>query len=160
MAYIMHCWHSSHHGNLLKSAYGDKQATFFHLFCLHNRLWFPNEFARELANLIHGFFCQLVNQPCPAAIPRGATAAPANGAAAPAGTAAAVHHHAMHKEGKEPLSVDLYANLRPWGFAVGYFGGFLCILFSCTVLESCMPGKQHHRHPIQPDFLGIIIRFI
>ena len=51
MAYIMHCRHSSHHGYLSKSAYGDKRAAFFHLFCLHYRLGFPDEFARELANL-------------------------------------------------------------------------------------------------------------
>ena len=56
MAYIMHCRHSSHHGYLSKSAYGDKRATFFHLFRLHNRLGFPDEFARELANLFRGFF--------------------------------------------------------------------------------------------------------
>ena len=60
MADIMHCRHSSHHGYLSKSAYGDKRATFFHLFCLHNRLGFPDEFARELANLFCGFFCQLL----------------------------------------------------------------------------------------------------
>ena len=28
--------------------------------------------------------------------------------------AAAVHHRVMHKEGKDPLSVDLYANLCLW----------------------------------------------
>ena len=74
MAYIMHCWHSSHHGYLSKSAYGDKRAAFFHLFHLHNRLGFPYEFARELANLFCGFFLQLVNQPHPAAVPGGAAA--------------------------------------------------------------------------------------
>ena len=58
-------------------------------------------FARELANLFCGFFLQLVNQPHPAAVP--------GGAATPS-----VCCRAMHKEGKDPLSVDLYAELCLW----------------------------------------------
>ena len=128
MAYIMHCRHSSHHGYLSKSAYGDKRAAFFHLFRLHNRLGFPDEFARELANLFRGFFRQLVNQPRPAAVPGGA-AAPADGAAAPAGTAAAVRRRAMHKEGKDPLSVDLYADLCLWFLQWGTLEGVFAYCF-------------------------------
>ena len=53
-----------HHNNtfLSKSSYGSKRAALFHLFRLHNRIGFNDEFRTELTNLYKGLYRQVATQ--------------------------------------------------------------------------------------------------
>ena len=60
--YLMGLRHPRHGGRLGKSAYGSKQSALFHLFRLHNRRGFPEDFRLHLGNLFRGFYRQLLQQ--------------------------------------------------------------------------------------------------
>ena len=95
MEYLMSLQHPHHGGLLRKSAYGNKRLALFHLFCLHNHRRFSEEFCLQLGNLFKGFFRQLPRQ---------------------RGTCQSVAEATMEKllsvkEGKDAMSVELYAKL-------------------------------------------------
>ena len=62
MEYLMDIRHPRHGGRLSKSAYGSKRSALFHLFRLHNRRGFPEEFRLQLGNLFRGFYRQIPQQ--------------------------------------------------------------------------------------------------
>ena len=80
----------------------------FHIFRLHNRLGFPDAFRLELGNLYRGCFRQLTRQsPAPPAL---------NQPQANAGNGAPLVAFYAHreKEGKAPMSVELYRRVCRW----------------------------------------------
>ena len=99
-------------GYLSKSAYGQIRAAVFHLFRVHNRVGFSESFHKELGNLFRGFFRQLTQQhPQQEAV--GESLQTGQGAGA-----VVVNHaprqHRINKEGKDPMSMDLYKKLCGW----------------------------------------------
>jgi hypothetical protein len=60
MEYILTLRHHRTGNYLSTSAYGCRRSALFHLFRLHNRIGYPNEFRLELNNLFRGFFRNLV----------------------------------------------------------------------------------------------------
>ena len=82
---------------LSPSAYGNKRSAFYHLFRLHNRNGFPPDFRQHLGNLFRGFKREVVL----------ANQAQNNNEDDDN------NNHNM-KEGKEPMSVELYKKLLEW----------------------------------------------
>ena len=127
MEYVMQLRHR-HTGDYLgKSAYGNKRSALYHLFRLHNKSGFPDNFKLELNNLFRGFF-RMLQQQRPAAL-----AAPNN----PNDHANPVLLVRRHIEGKDPMSVALYELLARrfvgWGTIDGVFAfAFLVITFNLS----------------------------
>ena len=99
-------------GYLSKSAYGQIRAAVFHLFHVHNLIGFSENFRKELGNLFRGFFRQLTQQRPqqeavgePLQTGQGAEAVVVN---------PAPRRRRINKEGKDPMSVDLYKKLCGW----------------------------------------------
>ena len=99
-------------GNLSKSAYGQICAAVLHLFHVHNHVGFSENFRKELGNYFRGFYRQLIHQPHqqeaigePLQTGGGAGAVVVNPAPC---------RHRINKEGKDPMSVDLYKKLCGW----------------------------------------------
>ena len=97
---------------LSKSAYGQIRAAVFHLFRVHNHVGFSEIFRKELGNLFHGFYRQLTQQP-PQQEAIGEPLQTGGGAGAVV-VNPAPHRHRINKEGKDPMSVDLYKKLCGW----------------------------------------------
>ena len=94
-------------GYLSKSAYGQIRAAVFHLFRVHNE-----SFHKELGNLFRVFFQQLTQQ-------RPQQESVGESLQTGQGAGAVVVNHAprrrrINKEGKDPMSVDLYKKLCGW----------------------------------------------
>jgi hypothetical protein len=85
---------------LSKSSYGNKRSSLFHLFRMHNRTGFTDEFDAELAGLYKSFFQRITKHPFRSGI---ANIGEGNNEEAGA-----------FKEGKEPLSVELYKAICGW----------------------------------------------
>ena len=115
--------HHGHGGYLSRSSYGNKRAALFHLFRLHNRLGYPAEFGQQLGNLFKGFFRNIARQ-----APR-QQEAPAAGAGA-AGGAPQQQQQQRHKEGKDPISVELYQALCRWFLEWGTIDGVFAYCFT------------------------------
>ena len=113
MEYAMghhHVWGGQ--GYLSKSAYGQICAAVSHLFCVHNCVGFSENFCKELGNYFCGFYRQLTQQPHqqeaigePLQTDGGAGAVVVNPAPC---------QRRINKEGKDPMSVDLYKKLYRW----------------------------------------------
>ena len=109
---------------LSKSAYGNLRAALFDVFWLHNRLGFPDAFHLELGNLYRGFFRQLTQQkPTPPA-PDQPNGNPGNGAPM------VVPHPQREKEGKAPMSVELYRHVCRWCVDWGTLNGIFAHTFT------------------------------
>jgi hypothetical protein len=57
MDYILGLRHGRFDRHLSKSAYGNRRASLFHLFRLHNNTGFTEAYKMELNNLFRGFLC-------------------------------------------------------------------------------------------------------
>ena len=99
-------------GYLSKSAYGQICAAVLHLFHVHNCVGFSENFRKELGNYFRGSYRQLIQQPHqqeaigePLQVSGGAGAVVVNPAPC---------RRRINKEGKDPMSVDLYKKLCGW----------------------------------------------
>ena len=117
-------------GYLSKSAYSNIRAALFHLFRLHNKSGFPEQFRLELGNLYRGFYRELTRQrrqlqPIRAEQQEGQAQIEEGGNAAIRNT------HGV-KEGKDPMSVELYKHicrwLLDWGTIDGVFAHCFLVL--------------------------------
>ena len=99
-------------GYLSKSVYGQIRAAVFHLFHVHNRVGYSENFCKELGNYFCGFYHQLTHQPRQ----QEAVGEPlqTGGGAGAVVVNPAPHRHRINKEGKDPMSVDLYKKLCGW----------------------------------------------
>ena len=124
MEYIMSRRNAFNGCYLSKSAYGNLRAALFHIFRLNNRLGFPDAFRLELDNLYCGFFWQLSRQnPSPPA-PDQPHANAGNGAPV------VVLHPQREKEGKAPMSVELYRRVCRWFVDWGTLDGIFAHTFT------------------------------
>ena len=153
MEYVMSRRHLSNGSYLSKSVYGNIRAALFHLFCLHNRLGFPEAFNQELGNLYRGFFRHLTQQ----SLPQEAEAAVANnggvdggggggGGDGGGGVNGVVRGQSGGgvKEGKDPMSVELYRSLSHWFIKWNTMDGIFALCFlvltwnlSCHANNTC-----------------------
>jgi hypothetical protein len=84
------------------SAYGNKRLAFYHLFRLHNRIGFPQDFEQHLTNLFRGFKREIADSQQIINV---------EGEVDGGARANLVYNL---KEGKEPMSVELYKKLLEW----------------------------------------------
>ena len=124
MEYIMSRCNVFNGRYLLKSAYRNLRAALFHIFRLHNCLGFPDAFRLELGNLYHGFFWQLSRQNPPPPAPDQPHADAGNGAPV------VVLHPQREKEGKAPMSVELYRRVCRWFVDWGTLDGIFAHTFT------------------------------
>ncbi|KAL7575714.1 hypothetical protein ACA910_011528 [Epithemia clementina (nom. ined.)] len=89
------------------SSYGGFCTTFHHVFCLQNPIRFLTQLGEELGNLYKVFSSS--EQPPPAAAQQ-----PAGGGGRVANINMACGVAAIMKEGKDPLSVNLYKSVSGW----------------------------------------------
>ena len=124
MSFVMLHRHQGHGGYLSKSAYGNIRASLFHLFHLHNCLGFSDSFRLELGNLFKGFYRSLTRQQCEAQSqeqgnqeqqqpPEGNPNCNTSGV----------------KEGKDPMSVELYKKVCRWFLDWGTLDGVFAHCF-------------------------------
>ena len=133
MEYIM-SRHNAFNGRYLsKSAYGNLRAALFHIFWLPNCLGFPDAFRLELGNLYNGFFQQLSQQNPAHPAPDQPHANAGNGAPV------VVLHPQREKEGKAPMSVELYCCVCRWFVDWGTLDGIFAHTFTILSwnLASC-----------------------
>ena len=151
MEYVMSRQHLSNGGYLSKLAYGNIRAALFHLFRLHNRLGFPEAFNQELGNLYRGFFRHLTQQ----SLPQEAEAAVANNGGVDGGGGGGGGGGGVNgvvrgrsgggvKEGKDPMSVELYRSLSHWFIEWNTMDGIFALCFlvltwnlSCRANNTC-----------------------
>jgi hypothetical protein len=95
---------------LSSSSYGNKRSALYHLFRLHNRVGFTKNFTNELTNLFKGFNREIAQK---------------RGGAVEGGEGGNVNH----REGKEPMSVDLYKCLCGWFLKYGTIDGIFAHCF-------------------------------
>ena len=117
MRHIISLRHRRNGGYLTKSAYGNKRAALFHLFRMHNKVGYSTEFRVELSNLYRGFFRTLTlkrQQP------------EENGPAEAEPDGEARHGS---REGKEPMSTDLYKAIAGWLLDFGTIDGVFAHCF-------------------------------
>ena len=130
MEYAVGCHHLwGWLGYLSKSTYGTICAADFHLFRIHNHVGFSEIFHKKLGNLFRGFFRQLtlfLQQ-----VPVGEHLQTGGGD----GTVVvnpATRGCRINKEGKDPMSVDLYkklcGSLLDWNTNEGVFGHCFLVL--------------------------------
>ena len=96
---------------LSKSAYSTICAAVFHLFCIHNHVGFSEIFHKELGNLFCGFFQQLTQFPQQGGVGEHLQA---GGDDETVVVNAATCGCRINKEGKDPMSVELYKKLCGW----------------------------------------------
>lgn len=94
---------------LSSSSYGNKRSALFHLFRLHNRVGFTKNFTNELTNLFKGFNREIAQK-------RGEAEGGEDG-------------NATIREGKEPMSVELYKSLCGWFLKYGTIDGIFAHCF-------------------------------
>ena len=107
--YLMNRRHPRHGGLLGKSAYQSRQLALFHLFHLHNRRGFPEDFWLHLGNLFRGFYRQLPWQ----WHNTGSNGSASNGL----------------KEGKDAISITLYQDICLWFLDWGTLDGVFAYCF-------------------------------
>ena len=113
MEYAMGCRRlQGRQGYLSKSAYGQICATVFHLFRVHNGVGFSENFHKELGNYFRGFYHHLTQQP-PQQEAIGEPLQTGGGVGAVVVNPAPCRCR-INKEGKDPMSVDLYKKLCGW----------------------------------------------
>jgi hypothetical protein len=120
MNFVRSLRHKKHGTFLGKSAYGNKRSALFHLFRMHNKVGFSEDFQVELGNLYWGFY-RRVQQYSTKEVPGNQ------------GNAEGNVQHKAHQEGKEPLSVAAYTAICRWFFEWGTIDGLFGWLF--TVLS-------------------------
>ena len=98
-------------GYLSKSAYGTIHAAVFHLFCIHNHVGFSEIFHKELGSLFHGFFQQLTQFPQQEGVGEHLQTGGGDGTVV---VNPATYGCRINKEGKDPMSIDLYKKLCGW----------------------------------------------
>lgn len=128
MNFIMSLRHKQHGGYLGKSAYGNKRSALFHLFRLHNRTGFSDAFRLELGNLYRGFFRQLQLHRR-RRIQAGAATRDIGEEQQHGSDVQEEHDRALHKEGKDALSIDLYLSLCGWFLDWGTINGVFAHCF-------------------------------
>jgi hypothetical protein len=107
-----------------KSSYGNKRSALNHLFWLHNRLGFSEEYRMELGNYFRGFYREITQQ----------RQLHANNNEE--GTAV------NFKEGKEAMSVALFKKMLEWFYRYGTVDGlFACCYLLLTWNLACRAGS-------------------
>ena len=96
----------------------------FHIFWLHNCLGFPDAFRLELGNLYRVFFSAAVSTKSSPPAPDQPHANAGNGA-----PVVAIHPQ-REKEGKAPMSVELYCRVCRWFVDWGTLDGIFAHTFS------------------------------
>jgi len=111
---------SSGERRVSKSAYRGKRSAFFHLFRLHNGCGVPPKLSQEIGNLLIGFFRLVALEK---------KEAPNNVAGPNNARNQARRQRRSVKEGKEPMSPELYAKLCEWFFNWGTIDGMFCLCY-------------------------------
>ena len=124
MSYVVSRRHQGHGGYLSKSAYGSIRAALFHLFHLHNRSGFSDSFRLELGNLFKGFYRSLTRQQREAqSQEQGNQEQQQPPEGNPNRNTSGV------KEGKDPMSVELYKKVCHWFLDWGTLDGVFAHCF-------------------------------
>jgi hypothetical protein len=107
------------------SAFGNKRAALFHLFRCHNRIGFDNNFKTELGNLFKGLFREITQADPTMEGDFG------------------VQEEVSNKEGKGPMSVELYKKICEWLLKYGTVDGVFAYCYlvftwnlSCRVVNT------------------------
>ena len=108
---------------LSKSSYGNKRSALFHLFRLQNKVGFTEEFNMELGNLYRGF---------------NRIRAQDRGNEARQGGAGG----RLLREGKEPMSVELYKKLCQWFLNWGTVDGVFAYCYLVLTWNLCCRAKS------------------
>ena len=112
----------------------------FHLFHIHNCVRFSEIFHKELGILFRGFFQQLTHFPQQEGVGEHLQAGGGDGTVV---INAATHGCRINKEGKDPMSVELYkklcGGLLDWNTSDGVFG-------HCFLMEFVMLCAQHSKY--------------
>jgi hypothetical protein len=106
MEYIMSIKGKGNTRFLSNSAYNNRRSSLFHLYRMHNRIGYNDEFSTELTNLFRGFYrfiAQNRNNENIVNIEQ--------------------DDNQDNKEGKDPMSVDLYTSLCGWLLSYGTTDG-------------------------------------
>jgi hypothetical protein len=111
---------------LSKSSYGNKRSALFHLFHLQNKAGFTEEFNLELGNLYRGFNRIRAQD-------RGNKARHAGGG---------VRARRLLREGKEPMSVELYKKLCEWFLVWGTIDGIFAYCYLVLTWNLCCRAKN------------------
>jgi hypothetical protein len=111
MDYILSITGAGNIKYLSKSSYGNKRSALFHLFRMHNRTGYSTHFRLELTNLFKGFFRSLTQHRNNEQI------------VAEEQENDNQDNNINNKEGKDPMSVDLYKALCGWLLAYGTTDG-------------------------------------
>ena len=137
MEYAMGCcciW--GRQGYLSKSAYGTICAAVLNLFCIHNHVGFSDIFHMELGNLFRGFFQELTQFPQQEGVGEHLQTGGGDGTVV---INPATRGCRINKEGKDPMSVDIYKKLcgwlLDWNTSDGVFGH--CFLVLTWNLSCC-----------------------
>jgi hypothetical protein len=113
---------------LSKSSYGNKRASLFHLFRLHNRIGYDTAFNAELSTLLRGFYRQITQQRAPAP--------------PLLGNDDDRNENAFTCSGKEPMSVELYKALCRWLLDFGTVDGVFAYCYLVLTWNlSCRAGN-------------------
>ena len=124
MSFVVSCRHQGHGGYLSKSAYGNIRAALFHLFRLHNCSGFSDPFRLELGNLFKGFYRSLTRQQRKAeSQEQGNQEQQQPPEGNPNRNTSGV------KEGKDPMSVELYKKACHWFLDWGTLDGVFAHCF-------------------------------
>ena len=132
MVFVMGLRHGRTGGYLSKSAYNSKRSALYHLYRLHNKRGYSENFKSELGSLYRGFHRRLQER-------RPARVVDAGDGQGPAA------QRAWHTEGKEPMSVELYELLAKgfleWNTIDGVFGfAFLVLSWNLACRSSNTAG--------------------
>jgi hypothetical protein len=105
MQYITTLQGQGNRRHLSISAYGNKRASLFHLFRLHNRIGYDHSFRVELTNLFKGFYRTIIQE-------RRQRVAVVDGIANE--RQQENNNNDKTEQGKEPMSVELYKAISGW----------------------------------------------
>jgi hypothetical protein len=113
---------------LSKSSYGNQRSSLFHLFRMHNRKGYSDDFKVELGCLFKSFFRQITQHPSRGRESRGE---------------AAIEDSKLGiREGKEPLSVEFYKAICGWLLDYGTTDGvFAYCYLTLTWNLACRAGN-------------------
>ena len=103
MCYLQGLRHPASQERLSNSLYGNKRSALFNLFRLHNGLGFPKPFEQELGNLMKGFYRIVANE--------------------------RQEGLGEVREGKDPMTYELYRRLNQWFIEEGTDEGVWAHLF-------------------------------
>jgi hypothetical protein len=153
---------------LSKAGYGSKLSAFFHLIRVHNGMGPNAGFDAKLKTLWKGFTRQTIQQKLRTApAPRNPMATrPSEQADDESESNVNVNvdeedgdsdieaeeddNHDEFKQGKKPMSPELFHKVFSWLMALGTFDAMFTAVFSGAYMESCLPRPQYRKDPAQP----------